>query len=93
MVNIILGLLGSLGVALLVILGLRNKNKALNLINDNAKVIEEVKDLANKVTANEGDIKVEEQVRTDLQKNIDEINAQKASQEQILSFFNQGPKK
>lgn len=90
--NIILALGGALGVALLAILGLKNKNNILNLINDNSKVIDQVKDLAKDVTKNEGDLKAEEQVRSDLQKNLDEINAQKASQQELVDFFNKDKK-
>lgn len=90
--NIILALGGALGIALLAILGLKNKNAILNLINDNSKVIDQVKDLAKDVTKNEGDLKVEEQVRSDLQKNLDEINTQKASQQQLVDFFNKDKK-
>jgi len=93
MLNTILALAGALGVALLAILGLKNKNAILNLLKDNSKVIEQIKDLSNQAAVNTGDLKVEEQVRTDLQKNIDDIKEQKDSQEQILSFFNQGKKK
>lgn len=93
MLNTILALAGALGVALLAILGLKNKNAILNLLKDNSKVIEQIKDLSNQAAVNTGDLKVEEQVRTDLQKNIDDIKEQKDSQDQILSFFNQGKKK
>lgn len=83
----------ALGAVIAAFFGLKNKNTILNLINKNQAVINEVETLAAKVDTNEGSIKVEEQARNDIQKNVDEINKQKATQEQLLSFFNQGPKK
>lgn len=92
MIQIILGLVAALGLALAAIFGLKNKNAILDLINKNSKVIDQVKDLANQQAQNNGAIGVEEQKRTDLQSDMDKAKAEINSQAEILQFFNKDKK-
>lgn len=92
MIQIIIGLLIALGLAVVAIFGLKNKNAILNLINTNSKVIDQVKDLANQETQNNGALAVEEQKRQDLQSDIAKTQQEINSQAEILRFFNKDKK-
>lgn len=89
MSSLVIGIIMTLIGAVLAVLGLKNKNALLNLINENDKVNSDVKDISAQIATNSITLTEEEAKRGQLK--VD--NSTPVTQAQILEFFNNQGKK
>lgn len=89
MTDLLAGLVVALIGAGLAIFGLKNKNALSNLINNNAKVIDEVKSIDSQIVTNNVTLSEEELKRGTLKAD----NSAAVSQQNLLDFFNNQGKK
>lgn len=86
--NLLIALLGIVGILFGLYLRERSKAQSSQALADNVKSKEEVATIQKDVDSNDAKIAEEKQKQADLQKNLDEEKKKDVSQDDLLHFFN-----